>query len=551
MSGNSLTNGVDITPTPSQYLFSIWNGLCGNTVVCSGVTLAARQGFSEETFLSAWRSWFRTSYELNINVGYHSGRDEPLTLTLDERDTDESCFRYIENSNTSMSDVVADEMRTLLNTQMNIGEKHSHNLLVIRFENGEFAILLAVEHMFADGLGVDVLLNRYLALIDSPDDSPISAKERYFEDKIHLDKYADYQEYDGEFVRSYAKDVLAKRFFWDPEGRALAHRKGNYATLQKRISFSALKNINHYLTAHKISLFSYLTGTFVESFFASQPLQSELLLQIPTHGRKYNQNSLDKHVVGCFAQAFLLHARRDEHEALPAEQRFSRLQRYVLDCMGSEIDQLTARRNAASIKKSAVQSKLTDDAYALSLRKSMPTNIYFSFYGASSLPIQHTSFDIDRYYLATTNLAGALDVMAIQYGECLEISFNYDALFFQEQTIAGLAECYERLLLDAVAPSVGLVDETTRAPKSDNRNNTLLIDIINKYSLETISAQDLDSHLEIDLGLDSLLKTRILSEFMARGTYGEQDINREHFYSAATLAELLDTVIPENGHIRQ
>jgi len=541
MLSNKSDESIVMTPTPSQHLFSVWNGLCGNTVVCSGVTLQSPAAISQDAFYSAWSAWVRTSYEMNISVDYRGEKPEPLVLTLDDRLPDENCFRFINSELLSPEAAIQENLQTLLNAEMNTLNKNSHTLCVIKFSQQRYAVLLAVEHMLADGLGVDVLLNRYLAVLDRPGLVTLSAQERYYQDKTHLDNYAVCEETSSPFTREYAETVLTKRFFWNPDNRPLLHRKGRYKTIQKSVSAAALHKINRYLTAHRISLFSWLMGCFVDSFLASQPDVDELLLQIPTHGRKHNNQSLDKNRVGCFAQAFLMHTQRKDHEAKSPAQRFTDLQGYVLACMGNEVDQLMARRNAASIKKSLLPSRLNDDAFALALRKSMPTNLYFSFYGTTSLPLRHENFDIDHYYLATTNLAGALDVMVIQYGESLEVSFNYDSLFFEEDIIARLADSFGQQLTNVITPTTDR-DITSSASPTDRATHKVLIDCINKYSLEPVEESDGELHLEIDLGLDSLLKTRVLVDFMARAHCPAQAIDREKFYSAVTLMELFNVV---------
>ncbi|MEI2263931.1 condensation domain-containing protein [Erwinia sp. CGal63] len=541
MLSNNADESIVMTPTPSQHLFSVWNGLCGNTVVCSGVTFQSPAEIDKGAFSSAWSQWVTTSYEINISVDYRGEKPEPLVLTLDGRQPDENCFRFINSELLAPEQVIQEELQTLLNAEMNTANKNSHTLLVIKFSQHRYAVLLAVEHMLADGLGVDVLLNRYLALLDQPGMDTLSARERYYQDKKHLDNYAAHKEISSSFTRQYAENILTKRFFWNPDNKSLMHRKGCYKTIQKSVPAATLQKINRHLTAHRISLFSWLTGCFVDSFLAYQPALNELLLQIPTHGRKHNNQSLDKNRVGCFAQAFLLPMQRKDHEEKPSAQRFTDLQRYVLECMGNEVDQLMARRNAVSIKESLLPARLNDDAFAIALRKSMPTNLYFSFYGATSLPLRHESFDIDRYYLATTNLSGALDVMIIQYGESLEVSFNYDSLFFEEETIARLAECFGQQL-ENVMSSAADIDIKRSASPADRVMHSILIDCINKYSLEPAGESDGELHLEIDLGLDSLLKTRVLVDFMARARCPAQAIDREKFYSAVTLMELFNVV---------
>ncbi len=542
MSDNLSAEVIAIAPTPSQHLFSVWSGLCGNTVVCSGVMVNNAATLSEKKFFAAWEQWLRTSYEVNIRVAYSSEESEPLLLTLDDSVTADSCFRFINREHTAIEQIVDGEIQQLLNAELDTAGKANHCLCVIQFSQHKYAVILAVEHMLADGLGVDVLLNRYLDLLDNPQQPAVSAEQRYRQDKPLLDSYASYEEISSPFTRQYVEEVLTKRYFWNPDAQPLTHRKGHYKRLQKSLSAPVLNNVNRYLSAQKISLFPWLTSGFIDSFFSSQPAEKELLLQIPTHGRKFNQQILDKNIVGCFAQAFLLHATRSEQTALPSTQRLNQLQRYVFDCMGNEVDQLTARRNAASIKKSALPSRLQDDAFALALRKSMPTNVYFSFYGTSSLPSQHTHFALENYHLATTNLAGALDVMLVQYGENLEISFNYDALFFNETTIAALAETFEQVITQVDLTSAVATEASTSPAAVDTASYQALIACINKYSLEPVDEHDEDSHLEIDLGLDSLLKTRVLVDFMALTRRATEDINREKFYSAVTLSEMLNVV---------
>ena len=69
--------------------------------------------------------------------------------------------------------------------------------------------------------------------------------------------------------------------------------------------------------------------------------------------------------------------------------------------------------------------------------------------------------------------------------------------------------------------------------------NGLPRELINKHSLRTVDWSDIDAHLEIDLGLDSLSKTHILVDALKALQLKSQDVDRHVYYSSGTLSELL------------
>lgn len=135
-------------------------------------------------------------------------------------------------------------------------------------------------------------------------------------------------------------------------------------------------------------------------------------------------------------------------------------------------------------------------------------------------------------------MPGSLDITVGYHNGSLKVSFNYDSLFFSTATIDALSKVYlEQLVAIADTPLLGLGQQ----PKTeiDQKRVAPVLGLINKFSLQPVDWSDIDAHLEIDLGLDSLSKTHILVHALKVLQLKSQDVDRHAYYSSGTLRELL------------
>ncbi|KPW37163.1 hypothetical protein ALP45_01549 [Pseudomonas coronafaciens pv. atropurpurea] len=529
-----LTNSdqLNSAPTPSQYLFALWKDICGSTVVCSGVSIKTQASFTEQLFKQAYKKFISQSPELRLAVAQPYEAYGQLQFEAYQPASD-SAFAYEESSSVEAQSIVAD----LLNMELGLTGEDNHLLRVTKCSPNEYLIFLAVEHLFADGLGVDALLSRYLKTLDGLC-SKASAQPLRPRALTDLLDYFSYEETVAPFVKNYIKQTTTSSFLWNPDAATIADRKGRFSVKTLVIAPALFSQLNATANASASSLFSLLLASFAKSFFQFQPTIDDVSLQIPTHGRQYNGKVLDKSLIGCFAQAFLIVLKRQQLTEFSEGQVYQYIHDYAANCMEHDVDQITARRNATSIFRSDLKQQLKSDDFAKSLRGRMPSNIYFSLYGGLSLPSKCSIFEVVDYYLATTNMPGSLDITVGYHNGSLKVSFNYDSLFFSTATIDALSKVYlEQLVAIADTPLLGLGQQ----PKTeiDQQRVAPVIGLINKFSLQPVDWSDIDAHLEIDLGLDSLSKTHILVDALKVLQLKSQDVDRHAYYSSGTLRELL------------
>jgi len=520
------------TPTPSQYLFAMWKDICGSTVVCSGVSIKTQASLTGQRFRQAYNSFISQSPELRQAVAQPYEAYGQLQFEAYQPVSD-SAFTYEELSSADAQSIAAD----LLNMELGLTGEDNHLLRVTKCSPNEYLIFLAVEHLFADGLGVDALLSRYLKTLGGvSNEAPAQPlRPRAMTD---LQDYLSYEESVAPFVKGYIKQTTTAPFLWNPDAATIADRKGRFSVKTLAIAPALFSQLNATANANASSLFSLLLAGFANSIFQSQPTIDDVSLQIPTHGRQYNGKILDKSLVGCFAQAFLIVLKKQQFNELSEGQAFQYIHDYAANCMEHDVDQITARRSATSISRSDLKRQLKSDDFAKSLRARMPSNIYFSLYGGLSLPSTCSTFEVSDFYLATTNLPGSLDVTVGYHNASLKVSFNYDTLFFSEATIDALSKAYlEQLVASAETPLPGV--EQKPKTELDQQRVAPMLGLINKYSLQPVDWNDMDAHLEIDLGLDSLSKTHILVDGLKVLQLKSQDVDRHAYYSSGTLRELL------------
>ncbi|EDP58811.1 hypothetical protein AND4_17429 [Vibrio sp. AND4] len=445
-----------------------------------------------------------------------------------------SCYEYSQAAVNDVNDFVESEVNALLCMSLGISSHNNHFLRVVQMNDRDVLVFLVVEHLYADGISVDNLLNCYLQQLDCVigSKSPqISTKPDH-----NLMDYQQYQETLNRFAIDYSKSMMTKRYFWSPEEKHLGHLVGRYKMMSSLIPAQNLQKITTVVARHEVSLFSYMASCFAKAFFKTNQDESELLLQIPTHGRSYADKTIPKSQVGCFAQSFLLHFEREKVEISESFEVERRVNEHTTKCTLNEVDQVTARRNAKSLASSNIKSKISDEEFAMTLRRGMPTNIYFSFYGASGIDNHQPNLQVSSCYLGTTNLSGGLDVMSVLTPNGLVISFNYDSRFFSQHVITEFCNMFRHQLLSDL-DNVDLIKRTGKVKVDQRKESEQLIEIINAFSLDPITVDDGDCHLEIDLGLDSLSKTQILSRTIAALELNQEDICRERFYTSSTLNE--------------
>ncbi|MFB1093060.1 hypothetical protein ACEWH9_02640 [Vibrio diabolicus] len=521
--------------TPSQYLFGMWKDLCGGTSVCSAVKISLSSPSEPSKFLTAYKNFYDAAKGLHFDI--ELGDDSYGQMSVVESISDQahlSCYEYSQVAVDDVNDFVESEVNALLCMPLGISSHDNHFLRVVKINDNELLVFLVVEHLYADGISVDNLLNSYLqqvGMVIGSKSTQIST-----EPVPDLSDYQQYQETLNSFVIDYSKSMMTKKYFWSPEGKHLDYLVGHYKMMSSLITVQDLQKITNVVASHGVSLFSYMASCFAKAFFKTNLGESELLLQIPTHGRSYADKTIHKSQVGCFAQSFLLHFEREKVEISESFEVEAQVNEHTAKCTLNEVDQVTARRNARSLASSNIKSKISDEEYAITLRRGMPTNVYFSFYGSSSIDCTHSDVDISSCFLGTTNLSGGLDVMSVLTPNGLVVSFNYDSKFFSRSVIEEFRNMFNLELRNGL-DGADLIKRTGKVHANQRKESALLIEIINEFSLDPITADDGECHLEIDLGLDSLSKTQILARAIATLGLNQGDICRERFYTSSTLDE--------------
>jgi hypothetical protein len=529
---------MSISPTPSQYLFSMWKDLCGGTNVCSGVRIQLTNVATRQDFWDAYCRFFEQAKPLHLSIS--CGADSYDELQIESSyfyPPPSSAFDCIEWTGNSADDVATTSVNSLLAMSLGGTAQDNHFLKIVHCSPSDVVILLVVEHLFADGLGVDQLLRAFLVELERVLSVSSGSMARSDLPVGVFPAYSNYVESLSPFVIDYCKSSMIRRFFWSPGKAPIKHMQGQYKMRCLSLSTQHLEQITILLSEHSISLFSYLTCCFARAFFHSQIEEPELLLQIPTHGRTVGNLSIGKEYVGCFAQSFLLHFERNELASRALMELEQRIQDYSTKCLINEVDQITARRSSRSLRQGNLRKRVKDQDYALGLRRNMPTNVYFSFYGQTGVELESSTFSIGKHYLGTTNLSGGVDVVAVLTATGLEVSINYDSLFFGDDVITRLAdqlstELHTRKnLANFSAP-------TYQIPSTNVDNGAVaFLDLVNEYSVSTVTLSDRHRHLEIHLGLDSLAKTQIYVRALALFALDSSDVPLEPFYRSVTLDE--------------
>lgn len=214
-------------------------------------------------------------------------------------------------------------------------------------------------------------------------------------------------------------------------------------------------------------------------------------------------------------------------------------------CQIFQIDQINARVTAESLSSNKnLKSRLKeDDSFALLVRKNMQTNIYFSFFGNSAIDSAEQPYAMCGYDFGTTNLGGALDVMAISVGGLINLSFNYDSIYFSSDTIKRLVNTFIDVVNEITIPASKTRSGKSIVSSGSEGDLSWAIEVINKFSIEPVMIGNTEFLLEIDLGIDSLAKTRLIAELekVACG-YGFK-FERREIFSAQTVYDILSALI--------
>lgn len=246
-----LTNSdqLNSAPTPSQYLFALWKDICGSTVVCSGVSVKTQASFTKQLFKQAYKKFISQSPELRLAVAQPYEAYGQLQFEAYQPASD-SAFAYEESSSVEAQSIVAD----LLNMELGLTGEDNHLLRVTKCSPNEYLIFLAVEHLFADGLGVDALLSRYLKTLDGLC-SKASAQPLRPRALTDLLDYFSYEETVAPFVKNYIKQTTTSPFLWNPDAAIIADRKGRFSVKTLVIAPALFSQLNATANASASSLF--------------------------------------------------------------------------------------------------------------------------------------------------------------------------------------------------------------------------------------------------------------------------------------------------------
>jgi len=538
--GNMITIEKTVNVTSSQIMFLYWLDISGGTNLSSSVKIVSDH-LSETDFKSAYKIFKKMHIPLNVGWEVDGVLYGDATCHLLE---DSSDSFYFSNKSTDNDFDLGKESSLLLNERFSPDEGVHHRLNVYEYSDNVYYIVLVCDHLIIDGLGANVLMNNYLCVLNdiTTDNETPDVREREldtYNSEIMRQNNYEYGDVDKAAYEEYMRSASSIRMQWNPCDKRMKNAIGNYKTKEIVIEKNDLESLSEKTKSKSISLFSLLIDGFTRSLESVSLDNDNLLLQIPTHGRSVGNSLLDDSVVGCFSQAVPMLINSDiflaqeDDRVIKIDKRLKFLLTHHIDAVNS----IKISQTLASHKQ--LRSKLRNDDFRCFIMENMPSNIYFSYYGNSSIKNEHSRISVKNIAIATTNNPGVLDVLGIMFNGELKFFFNYDSTYFTEEVIDKLSNNFKRIIENRqdAAPVEMSISSIVNV---ESRVKPLVLKAIDMYAAVTVD--DMDMHLEIDLGIDSLSKMKLVSEIQRKLDAVDHYLLRDKLNSALTVGEVINAV---------
>lgn len=414
-----------------------------------------------------------------------------------------------------------------------------HSFELLRCSEDHHVLFWSNEHIISDGLSNQTALRNFLNIYEALKQgnelpsNPLETRDQYLACVNKINSAA---------LNNSADDISplkSTNYVFNPEGSIKNIAKSHFNNIAIALDTEKTEKLKKAAAQYRINLNTLLTYMFtktVERFDAESP---SILVQVPTSGRSY-EGVETADAIGCFAQNLTMEINPvQEFEALTHQIEETLQSRLIADI---DKQQTRALRSMISEFPLGTDNSLPQHTLEM-LLDNVKSNLYFPFTGETGIENRYDSLCVSRYRAGTSNSPGAIDFLQEIHNEQLHIFINYDVSFFSAALIEELSQyylsCVDEVLdnSDAYAP----IEHQQRTESRSSGADSKLQQAMEQITGKKITSQEFDRDLEWDIGVDSLVKIRLIGHL---NTLFDHRINKASLARCRTLSEMSHILEP-------
>jgi amino acid adenylation domain-containing protein len=483
----------------------------------------------------AWQTLIERHPSLQLQ--FHWPTESPATLG-DIHASFVKDYSNLQIDVTDISDQLEDDQRVYieqffhnkLNHHWSLDQWPLHCFDLIRLNAQSYVLFWSNEHIISDGLSNQTAIREFLRIYEALqtgtelEASTIPTREEYIELVRQINS----------FTESYEKcETPVKEdntYVFNPNGATKNLKKCHYCNHSLSLTSVKTAKLKKAAADRRINLNTLLTCLFAKTLSRFDATTGSVLLQVPTSGRSYDEIHIGD-TIGCFAQNLTLAINVNQPLAQLAPQIEQSVHLQILS--GIDKQQTRSIRSITGAFPLGNNHSLPEHTLEM-LLDNIKSNLYFPYTGDTGIAASYGDIKVAAYRAGTSNSPGAIDFLQEIHNNQLHIFVNYDQSFFSAPTIQELMNCY-LICIDELLSEVPQQPQPKSVHYADATVDSKLLDSLHKVSGKELSIDDFERDLELDIGVDSLVKIRLISGLQSQF---DTRINKAQLARCRTLSEM-------------
>ncbi len=400
-----------------------------------------------------------------------------------------------------------------------------HSFLVFIIEDNLFELFFVNTHLISDGISNQIVIREFIEVYTTFINDNFNGKwnlpsytlDDYKKNLLLINNWKDDNE--TALFTQFVKQQGDDNFLWNPLSVKMNHKKSVTNSLPYKLNANLTSNLTELARALGVSLNTIVLSSYLLAIKEhDNGANNSLIINIPTSGRVYpgikgmNDNMNIFQMVGCFAQNLSLTFDMPDEEQEPGSL-FQSVYKCIQNALIAGYDRAQTLQLKAFGKLPLVKGKLPTDM-TNNDRPLMKSNLYLSYIGNTKIEREYSHCEVIDYRAVTTTSANTMDTLAEIVQGSLQLTINYDTLFFNEAFINEFGKTILTLLKDFTQykPEPKQTGQGRKASRGiDPLTESILKKTGEKILHAPIGSKEMAMDLEIEFGMDSLERIRMIT----------------------------------------
>ena len=435
------------------------------------------------------------------------------------------------------------EVDRWLNYEWPLTQWPLHQFSVLRLEDSVYQLFLGNEHLISDALGNHLILREFFEIYrayicnDQPDLPPATTLEDYRQLVQTMNAWHDPES--DRALAAYTSSQGKDSYFWNPKGDIVDHPRPQFHTQRYILGRDRTAKLIECTRDWRLPVNSLLLGAFLRAVVKLQQSSQSVIIQVPTGGRVYPGADASS-VVSSFAQNLALSFTPPQPDE-DWQILLNRVHQEVQNGIAIGLDRAQTRQMGLMFRDNIALESGKIPEHSLSMFRSvLKSNLYFPYTGHTHIKTQYGPVEVIDYQAGGINAVGTIDILQEIFDGSLHLFTSYDYKFFDLSLIDQLMQEYIAQIEELCSLTIQLQQPTELLSISpaDAKIESTIRQVAEEICHYQISSEEMDKDMEVDLGVDSLERIRIITRL--EKLIGKVD--RQALLSCRSLQEMANTL---------